>query len=81
MPKLLNLRTFADNRGWLSVVEDKELPFAIRRFFYLYNIDNSIRGGHRHKLTYQALICLQGSCRVYVNDGEKEYNVKSISLK
>ena len=30
------------------------------------------RGGHRHKKTIQALICLDGSCEVYVNDGQKK---------
>ena len=30
------------------------------------------RGGHRHQKTIQALVCLGGSCEVYINDGLKK---------
>jgi len=70
MAHILDLPTFQDNRGDLTVVE-KILPFEIKRFYYIYNV-TSIRGGHRHYKTRQALICLGGSCEIYVNDGEKE---------
>ena len=66
---MINLNTFTDRRGNLTVVEDHEIPFPIKRFFYIYDVDESSRGGHRHKKTYQALICLKGSCRVNVNNG------------
>jgi hypothetical protein len=74
MSKLIELKTFSDRRGNLSVVEDYELPFPIKRLFYIYGVDESERAGHRHKLTRQALICLKGSCRVYVNNGHEETN-------
>lgn len=74
MAYLINLKTFSDARGNLTVVEDKELPFKIKRVFYIYGVDDSIRGGHRHKKTIQALVALQGSCEVYNNDqSKKEY--------
>jgi hypothetical protein len=34
-------------------------------------VDESKRGGHRHKSTLQAAICIHGSCKVSNNDGEK----------
>ena len=71
MAKILNLKTFTDKRGNLTVIE-KIIPFNIRRIFYIYGVDNSTRGGHRHKKTIQAAICLKGKCRVYNNDGKKE---------
>lgn len=71
MPQLLDLRTFTDNRGNLTVIE-KVIPFDIRRIFYIYGVDSSKRGGHRHKKTIQAAICIQGSCRIYNNDGREE---------
>jgi len=71
MASLLQLKTFTDNRGSLSVIE-KELHFPVKRIFYIYNVDTSVRGGHRHKKTIQAAICINGSCRIYNNDGNKE---------
>jgi len=34
-------------------------------------VDESVRGGHRHKTTVQAAICIHGSCIVSNNDGIK----------
>ncbi len=61
MSHLVDLSTFTDSRGNLTVIE-KILPFEIRRVFYIYGVDNSIRGKHRHKKTVQAAVVLQGSC-------------------
>jgi dTDP-4-dehydrorhamnose 3,5-epimerase-like enzyme len=73
MASILHLPTFGDSRGSLTVVE-KLLPFEIKRFYYIYDVTNK-RGGHRHKKTMQALICLGGSCEIYINDGEKEETI------
>lgn len=70
MAYLIKIPTFSDERGSLSVVE-KILPFEIKRFYYIYNV-TSKRGGHRHKKTIQALICLGGSCEIYVHNGKDE---------
>jgi hypothetical protein len=70
MAYIIDLPTFSDNRGNLTVVE-KVLPFQIKRFYYIYGV-TSKRGGHRHKKTVQALIILGGNCEIYVNDGRKE---------
>src|SRR5512138_2928239 len=71
MARLIDLKTFTDQRGNLTVIE-KVIPFDIKRIFYIYGVDNSVRGGHRHHRTVQAAICIQGSCTIYNNDGEKE---------
>jgi dTDP-4-dehydrorhamnose 3,5-epimerase-like enzyme len=71
MSKLLTLQTFSDNRGSLTVIE-KVLPFDIKRVYYIYGVDNSIRGGHRHVETMQAAICINGSCTIYMNNGKTE---------
>jgi dTDP-4-dehydrorhamnose 3,5-epimerase-like enzyme len=68
MAKLISLKTFTDSRGNLTVIE-KVIPFEIKRLFYIYGVDSSIRGGHRHHKTVQAAICLRGSCRISNNDG------------
>lgn len=70
MAYIINVPTFSDSRGSLSVME-KLLPFEIKRFYYIYNT-TSKRGGHRHKKAIQGLICVGGSCEIYVHDGESE---------
>ena len=73
MAKIINLPTFRDNRGNLTVIE-KLLPFEIKRFYYIYDV-TSKRGGHRHHKTIQALICLGGSCEIYIHNGETEETI------
>lgn len=68
MAHFINLRTHTDKRGNLTVIE-KIFDFPIQRIFYIYGVDDSIRGGHRHKKTIQAAVCIQGSCRILNNDG------------
>lgn len=71
MAHIINLKTFTNDRGNLTVIE-KIIPFDIKRIFYIYGVDNSERGGHRHKKTIQAAICLQGKCTIYNNNGNEE---------
>ncbi|UCG28696.1 MAG: FdtA/QdtA family cupin domain-containing protein [Bacteroidales bacterium] len=71
MAYIVDLKTFTDKRGNLTVIENV-LPFPIKRIFYIYGVDDSVRGGHRHRKTIQAAICIQGKCRVYNHNGEKE---------
>jgi len=71
MAHLINLKTFTDKRGNLTVIE-KVIPFDIKRIFYIYGVDESVRGGHRHHKTIQAAICIKGSCLISNNDGTKK---------
>jgi dTDP-4-dehydrorhamnose 3,5-epimerase-like enzyme len=70
MAYLIDLPTFSEERGSLTVIE-KVLPFEIKRVYYIYNATQK-RGGHRHKKTWQALISVAGSCQIYVNNGREE---------
>ena len=71
MAHLIDLKTFTDKRGNLTVIE-KTIPFDIKRIFYIYGVDDSARGGHRHKKTVQAAICLQGACTIHNDNGIKQ---------
>jgi dTDP-4-dehydrorhamnose 3,5-epimerase-like enzyme len=68
MAKIIDLKTFTDNRGNLTVIE-KVIPFDIKRIFYIYGVDDSVRGGHRHHKTIQAAICIKGSCFIHCDNG------------
>lgn len=68
---IVELPKVTDNRGNLSFLEEnKHLPFAIKRIFYIYDIPSGeSRGAHAHRKLHQALICLGGSFEVEVDDG------------
>jgi hypothetical protein len=71
MAYLIDLKTHTDIRGNLTVIENV-LPFNIERVFYIYGVDKSERGGHRHHKTIQAAICLQGECKIFNEDGKSK---------
>ena len=76
MVYIIDLETHTDKRGNLTVIENV-LPFTIERVFYIYGVDESERGGHRHHKTIQAAVCIQGECKIHCNDGKKtiEYHL------
>jgi len=65
MPQIIDLTTFTDQRGYLTVIENI-LPFSINRIYYIYGVNNSKRGNHRHKETTQAAIAISGNCNIYI---------------
>lgn len=78
MASLIDLPSFHENRGSLTVIE-KIIPFEIKRVFYIYNVDDSVRGRHRHHKTIQAAICISGNCRISSDNGREvnEYFLNS----
>ena len=69
---ILNFKSHIDKRGNLTVIE-KEIPFDIKRIFYIYNVDDSKRGFHKHKKTRQVAICIKGSCDIVIKKNNKEF--------
>ena len=69
MAHLVELKTLIDERGSLTVLE-KILPFTIKRIFFIHDV-SAQRGGHSHRKTKMAFICLSGSCRIHVQTLEQ----------
>lgn len=78
MAKLHQLKTYSSEKGNLTIFE-KLLPGTIQRVFYIYGATGAARAGHRHVKTWNSLICLAGSCRIYAHDGisERFYHLDS----
>jgi len=54
-----------------------EIPFAIKRVFYLYDIPGGeSRGAHAHKECHQFLIAASGSFEVSLNDSRTQRTVQ-----
>jgi hypothetical protein len=52
------------------VSNQQEIPFDIKRIFYIYDIPGGEdRGAHAHKECHQFLIAASGSFEIEVNDG------------
>ena len=62
----IKLKKITDGRGSLTPVEGgRDIPFDIRRVYYLTDVDSGIeRGKHCHKNLHQVLICVSGSLKV-----------------
>lgn len=74
---LVNVPTFLDERGAISVM-DKELPFQVRRVFWLHHIaQGKDRGAHALLNSSEIMIAVHGS---FVVDLDDTQNKKSILL-
>ena len=73
-PELRDIRVHEDRRGSLGVFEDSDLPFKIRRVYYLFNAPlGAIRAEHGHKELEQFMVCMSGRCEVSVHDGVRSH--------
>lgn len=69
-----------DERGQLVALEEhKDIPFEIKRVYYMYDtISDVVRGHHAHKTLEQILICIHGRCKVRLDNG---YEKKVVPLE
>ena len=72
-------RHHSQRKGDISVVENgKEVPFDVKRIYYLYDVPGGAdRGGHAHKELYQLIVAASGAFTVELDDG---MNKKSFTL-
>lgn len=77
--RLIDLRKIHDVRGNLTPIEScKDIPFDIKRIYYLYDVPSGeSRGAHAHKELQQLIIAANGSFTITLDDGN---NKKSFTL-
>ena len=63
-----------DDRGQLVALEEfKDIPFRIKRVYYMYDTGEGVtRGFHAHKNLQQILICIHGSCKIRLDNGKEK---------
>jgi dTDP-4-dehydrorhamnose 3,5-epimerase-like enzyme len=70
IPSVLNLSTFINSNGVLSVLE---LPFDVKRIYTISSANaQTIRGAHGHKELKQIFISISGSLTIKLHDGKGE---------
>lgn len=72
--KIIELPRFLDARGNLSFVENNnQIPFSIKRTYWLYDVPGGIsRGGHAEINNEELIIAMSGSFDITVDDGIKK---------
>ncbi|KAA3649591.1 MAG: WxcM-like domain-containing protein [Bacteroidetes bacterium] len=73
---LIELPKIHNKEGNLTSVENsKEIPFEVKRVFYLYDVPGGeSRGAHAHKKCHQFIVAASGAFEVLLDDG----NVKRV---
>lgn len=72
-PQMLEFQEMGDERGHLVVCEGegRDIPFDIKRIFYIYGSDRGIvRGQHANMETEFVIINVAGSSKIKVLDGK-----------
>lgn len=69
---LIDIGKIQNRAGNISVIEsNQQLPFEIKRIFYLYDIPGGeSRGAHAHKECHQFLVAASGAFEVLLDDGK-----------
>ena len=76
--KLIDFTEIGDDRGKLVIVEGKkDVPFEIKRLFYIYGSDSDVvRGKHANRDSEFVLINVSGTSKVMVTDGNEKQIVE-----
>jgi len=72
--KLIYFKDLGDERGDLVVIEGEgmDIPFDIKRVFYMYGSDSTVvRGQHANRETEFLLVNVGGSSKVRVDNGRE----------
>lgn len=74
---LIYLSKIKNRAGNITSVEnEKDIPFAVKRIFYLYDIPGGeSRGGHAHKTCHQLLVAASGSFEILLDDGNTKRQI------
>ena len=74
--RLIKLKRASDMRGSLVAAEFDDLPFEPQRFFVVFGVPSQdVRGEHAHRVCEQLLVCLSGSVRAIIDDGNRREQV------
>jgi uncharacterized RmlC-like cupin family protein len=62
--------THTNAKGSLSVLEGADLPFVVKRIYYIHGVPiGAIRGEHGHRELEQVVFCASGAVEVTICDG------------
>ena len=68
----IKAKIIGDERGALIALEQlsEMIPFDIKRVYYIFGTQEKVRRGlHAHRNLRQVAFCVNGSCRILLDDG------------
>lgn len=70
--KTIEFKKLGDERGSLvSLEQNNNIPFDVKRIYYIFGTKEGVsRGFHAHKNLEQVAICVKGSCRFLLDNGQ-----------
>lgn len=71
----IDIKSFIDERGQLSVLENSNLPFEIKRVYWMQGMNDKERGNHAHYKIKQCIVCIKGRCSMKFDDGREKKEV------
>ena len=73
----IRFRCHGDEIGQLIALEDgKEIPFPVKRVYYIFDTSKGVRRGfHANKKLKQLLFCVNGSCKIHLDNGKETTEV------
>ena len=73
------LKTFTDNRGSLTIVEEGiDVPFKIQRVYWIHSVpQGEERGKHSNKVSSEYVVAISGSVEITLEDinGRRTYHL------
>lgn len=74
---LIDFPYLGDERGGLVALEENNsIPFSIKRVYYIFDTQAGMsRGFHAHKKLQQIAVCIKGSCKILLDDGNNREEV------
>ena len=68
-PRIIQLEAIFSETGTLTYAEgESEIPFAIQRVFWLYNLaEAGVRAGHAYHLQEQIIVAVSGSFEMHLH--------------
>lgn len=76
--ELLDFKIMGDERGSLIALEENHnVPFDVKRVYYIFGTKVDVhRGKHAHKNLRQLAICVCGSCKFLLDNGQDKIHVE-----
>jgi len=76
--RMVGIRSVRDARGGLAFAEGQsDVPFPIRRVFWIYDIpEGAQRGGHAHSTCAEVVVPVCGAFTMVLDDGERRVEVR-----
>lgn len=73
----IDFPSLGDDRGSLVALEgNKTVPFDIKRVYYIFGTRSGVaRGFHAHKALKQVAICINGKCKMLLDNGTEKAEV------